>query len=383
MKKYFKAAKFHYPQSVKGPGFLEVVNGKFGELFTEEPKDGEIVDLGNVRIAPGLVDTHIHGFLGADVNDQKPEEIWGTMSEGLLSAGVTSFLPTAVTASHADLLAIANSLGKGAKKAKGAKIRGLFFEGPYFTETHKGAQNEKYMRDPSVSEILEYQEATGGTPLKIGLAPERKRAADFIREAEKNQIRIALGHSDANYEETRDAVEAGARIFIHAFNGMRGFGHREPGMLGAVMDLNGAYAELICDGLHVRTEAIRILIREKGFENIVLVTDSMRAAGLGEGEYFLGEFPVVVKDGTARLKEGGNLAGSVLLLKDAVKNLVNWELASPSEALQMASLNPAKSMRIEESCGQIQKGADADFIVLDARMNLQATYLDGICRYQI
>ena len=203
-----------------------------------------------------------------------------------------------------------------------------------------------------------------------------------MKEAVEHGFTIALGHSNATYADAVAAVQAGATMWVHAFNGMRGLNHREPGMVGAVFNLPNTYAELICDGFHVRPEACQILMREKGTDHVVLITDSMRAAGLSDGEYYLGEFPVIVKEGAARLKEGGNLAGSILLLKDAVKNVVDWQIATPTEAVKMASLNAAKSTKIDDVCGQIKEGLDADFIVLDEHLELVATYLDGEKRYQ-
>lgn len=379
---YIKADKFFYPYEVKTGGFLQITDGKFGKWTADAPAGADILDYSGQSIAPGLVDTHIHGFGGADTNDRKIEGIVQTMSEGLLAAGVTSFFPTAVTASHEELLEVADEIGSNVDKAAGAKIRGLFFEGPYFTEEFKGAQNPKYMRDPSYSELAEYGEVAKGLPIKIGIAPEREGSTAFVKEAVEHGFTIALGHSNATYADAVAAVQAGATMWVHAFNGMRGLNHREPGMVGAVFNLPNTYAELICDGFHVRPEACQILMREKGTDHVVLITDSMRAAGLSDGEYYLGEFPVIVKDGAARLKEGGNLAGSILLLKDAVKNVVDWQIATPAEAVKMASLNAAKSTKIDDVCGQIKEGLDADFIVLDEHLELVATYLDGEKRYQ-
>lgn len=374
---FIKAKAFYYPYEVKKGGYLEIADGKFGAWWAEAPAGAEILDYSDKSIAPGLVDTHIHGFGGADTNDRKIEGITETMSEGLLAAGVTSFLPTAVTASHEELLEIAAEIGSNASKAKGAKIRGFFFEGPYFTEKYKGAQNPKYMRNPSYDELAEYGKAAQGLPIKIGIAPEREGTVEFVQKAVSQGYTIALGHSSATYAEAEAAVEAGATLWVHAYNGMSPLNHREPGMVGAVFNLPNTYAELICDGFHVTPQASQILMREKGTDHVVLITDSMRAAGLEDGEYYLGEFPVIVKDGAARLKDAGNLAGSILLLKDAVKNVVDWQIATPVEAVKMASFNAAKSVKLDELCGQIKAGLEADFIVLDDDLELTATYLDG------
>ncbi|WP_368906837.1 amidohydrolase family protein, partial [Bacillus wiedmannii] len=170
-------------------------------------------------------------------------------------------------------------------------------------------------------------------------------------------------------------------IFIHTFNGMSPLHHREPGMVGAAMNLKGVYAEIICDGHHVHPVASNILMNVRGREKVVMVSDCMMAGGMPEGTYQLGEFPVKVKDEMARL-ESGSLAGSILQLKDAVKNVVEWGIASPEEAIYMASTAPAKSVQLDGECGKIAEGYAADFIVMTPAMDVIATYLDGVCRFQ-
>jgi len=221
------------------------------------PEGVDVLDYSGYSIAPGLVDTHIHGFGGVDVMDNNIEGTLHTMSEGLLSTGVTSFLPTTLTSSYEQLLAVTENIGSRYEEATGAKIRGIYFEGPYFTEKYKGAQNPAYMKEPSMEEFRAWQKAANGLLNKIALAPERA-----------------------------------------------------------------------CD----------ILMKQKGKENVALITDCMTAGGLEDGDYMLGEFPVVVAEGTARLKSTGNLAGSILKLKDGLKNVVEWGIANPHEAVMMASL---------------------------------------------
>jgi len=163
---------------------------------------------------------------------------------------------------------------------------------------------------------------------------------------------------------------------------MRGLNHREPGMVGAAMNLKHVFSELICDGHHVHPDAAQILMEKAGHEHVALITDCMMAGGMPDGNYMLGEFPVVVKDGTARM-EKGNLAGSILRLKEAVKNVVEWGIATPEEAIMMATYVPAVSCKMEDVCGSITRGRAADFIVLSDKLDLEATYLDGECRYQV
>lgn len=377
MKKYIKADKFFFPYKVKKEGFLEIENGKFGDYVNEIPLNANVIDYSGYWIAPGLVDTHIHGFGGSDVMDNNLDTILGTMSEGLLEHGVTSWIPTPLTSNHNLLLDICENLGKHYKESRGAKIRGIFFEGPYFTEEHKGAQNTHYMTDPDFEEFEKWYNASNGLLNKIALAPERKGAYEFIQKVTGKGVVVALGHSNATMDEATSAVEAGASVWVHTFNGMSGFTHREPGMVGGALFLNNTYAEIICDGHHVDPRAVKILCETKGIDHIVLVTDAMRAAGMPDGEYMLGEFPVTVSKGSVHLLDGNSLAGSVLLLKNAMKNVVDWGVATPEEAIRMATLNPALSAKIDSECGQIKKQRDADFIVLQPNMEIRHVYLNG------
>lgn len=376
MTTYIKANKFYYPYETKLGGYLELVDDSFGKWLSTVPEGAQVLDYSGYEIAPGFVDTHIHGFAGADVMDNKEESL-ATMSRELLSAGVTSFLPTGLTASFETLNKVCQTTAKFAGKETGARIQGLFFEGPYFTEKYKGAQNPSYMRNPSTSELDQWLASSKGLLKKIALAPEREGTAEFISYACKRGVVVALGHSDAAYQEAVEAVEAGASVWVHAYNGMRGLNHREPGMVGAVYNIPNTYAELICDGYHVHICVCDILLHQKRPDHVVLITDCMSAGGQPDGDYMLGEYPVTVENGTARLKSNGALAGSILQLKDGVKNIVDWGLVSKADAIMMASLIPAISVGIDDVCGQIKEGHLADFIVLDKEMNLRATYLAG------
>lgn len=381
MRTFIFAEKFFLKTDVKGPGYLEITDGLFGDFYKEVPEnDSKIIKEEGKWIAPGLVDTHIHGFMNHDVMDSDAQGL-KVMSEGLLSCGVTSFLPTTLTSSKERLKDVAKTIGEVYKEVPGAKVQGIYFEGPFFTEEHKGAQNPSYFGDPDLATFNEWQEASGGLIKKIALAPERKGVKEFVKAVTEEGVVVALGHSDATLDQATDAVEAGASVFVHAYNGMRGLNHREPGMVGALMSLKHVFSELICDGHHVHPNAADILMEKAGHDHVALITDCMMAGGMPDGNYNLGEFPVVVKDGTARL-ESGNLAGSILKLKEAIKNVVDWEIATPEQAIMMATLVPAVSCKIDDSCGMIANGRDADFIVLSPSMDLEATYLDGVERYR-
>lgn len=379
MKTFIYADKFFLNSGVKGAGYLDVTDGIFGTYTKEKPADAEIIDQSGKWIAPGLVDTHIHGYKNHDVMDNDADGI-KVMSEGLLSCGVTSFLPTTLTSTKERLKDVAETIGKMYQDVDGAKIQGIYFEGPFFTEEHKGAQNPSYFGDPDVDTFHEWQEASGGLIKKIALAPERKGVKEFVKTVTDEGVVVSLGHSSGTLEEAQEAVEAGASVFVHAYNGMRGLNHREPGMVGALLTLQHVFSELICDGHHVHPQAAEVLMEKAGHDHVALITDCMMAGGMPDGNYNLGEFPVVVKEGTARL-ESGNLAGSILKLKEAIKNVVAWDIATPEQAIMMASYVPAVSCKIDDKCGMIAEGRAADFIVLEPSMDLVATYLDGVERY--
>lgn len=382
VKNYLYADKFFFSSGTQGPGYLEIVDGLFGDFSTTLPADaqGKVIDYSDQWIAPGLVDTHIHGYANHDVMDNDAEGL-KIMSEQLLSCGVTSFLPTTLTSSKERLKDVSATIASVKDQVPGAKIQGIYFEGPFFTEEHKGAQNPSYFADPDIDVFHDWQTAANGLIKKIALAPERKGVQEFVKTVTKEGVVVSLGHSDATLDQAREVVEAGASVFVHAYNGMRGLNHREPGMVGALLTLHHVYSELICDGHHVHPKACELLIDKAGADHVALITDCMMAGGMPDGEYQLGEFPVVVKDGTARLLEG-NLAGSILKLKEAIKNVVDWNLATPEEAIMMGSFVPAVSCHIDDVCGSIEAGRAADFIVLDQKMNLRATYLDGQKRFE-
>lgn len=377
MKKYFKAAKIFTNELVLNDTFLVVEDGKVVDFVKEY--DGEYTDFSDKYIAPGLVDTHVHGYKNVDVNDAV-EGTLNIMSEGMLEMGVTSFLPTTLTSSTETLNKACEYVKNEYKDCTGAKIKGIFLEGPFFTEKYKGAQNPAYMSDPSIEKLRHWQELSGGLVKKIAIAPEREGVAEFIKEAKEMGVYVALAHSDATYDEAMTAVNAGANIFIHLYNGMRGLHHREPGMVGAAMS-SDAYAELIADGHHVHPAAANVALRAKGHDKVLLITDCMRAGGMPDGDYTLGEFPVIVKDGTARL-HSGSLAGSILDLKQGVKNVFEWDIATVAQAISMATKVPAESVGIDDEAGYLRVGRDADFVVFDPQLNLEKTYLDGELRYE-
>ncbi|MCI5775917.1 MAG: N-acetylglucosamine-6-phosphate deacetylase [Aerococcus sp.] len=382
MKTFYKAKKIILSDSVVEDGYLGVEDGKILSIAKSLPSDTHVVDdYSDKVLAPGYIDTHIHGLKSYDVMDIDLEGM-KVMSEGLFEAGVTSWLPTTLTDSFENLDAVCRMIGDHHDEIGGAKVKGIFFEGPAFTEEHKGAQNPKYMEDPSTEHLAKWVESSKGLLKKIAIAPERDNVEEYIAFANTLGVHVTLGHSNAEYADAEKAVKAGADGFCHTYNGMSGLHHREPGMVGAALSLDDVWAELICDGYHVHPAAAKVAIKARGVDRVVLVTDSMRAGGMGDGPSKLGEFDVIVKDGAARLKDSGSLAGSVLQLKNAVKNVVSWGIASLEDAVRMASLNPAQSVGIDDECGKLAEGYDADFNVLEENGELLATFQDGEKKFE-
>lgn len=360
-------------------GYIKIKD-KIIEKVGAEPSAGEeVLDYTGKIVAPGFFDTHVHGYGGYDIMDCKKEALL-KISEGIVKTGVTSFLATTLTDSAERLDEACRIVGEHKEECRGAKVEGIFLEGPFFTEKYKGAQNPKYMGDPDIEKLRSWKRLSGGLVKKIAIAPERKGSIGFIREALKEGIRVALGHSQASYEEAKEAVDAGASIFVHTYNGMSPLAGRAPGMVGAALATENTFAELICDGCHVHPACAKIVMRAKSRSNTVLITDCMMAGGMPEGNYKLGEFDVIVDKTTARL-ESGSLAGSILRLCDAVKNVVEWGIAEAHDAVNMASIVPARSLGMEERIGSIAPGKAADLNILDGDLNLLETYIDGERRF--
>lgn len=343
-----------------------------------EPVDNNIlpvIDFSDCIVVPGLFDTHIHGYRGADVMDGTFESL-NTISKGIVEMGVTHFLATTLTSEFEKLENVCRLIGERGDEVEGASLEGIFLEGPYFTEKYKGAQNEKHMGPPSIQEIRHLQQLARGKIVKIAIAPEWEGTDAFIRQMKEWGIVVALGHSNATYEQAKDAVEAGASVFVHTYNAMRPLHHREPGMVGAAMNLKQTYSELICDGHHVHPVSANIMMDVKGRDHILLVTDCMRAGGQPEGHYRLGTLDVESADGAVRMKDG-TLAGSVLQLGDALANVVHWDLATLSQAVDMATYLPAKSQNLTHRMGLIEPGRSADLLVLDTSLKRVATVVRG------
>lgn len=377
--KAFHAEKIVVPDGVARDSYLVVDDRRISAVLGERPAC-DVVECGDAWIVPGYVDTHIHGFADHDVMDCDPDGV-NAASEELVRHGTTSWLATTLTASLEQTAAACSSV-RAARDARtdgfvGARLAGIFLEGPFFCEKRKGAQNGKYLVDPNIEWLHIWQEAADGMIVKSAIAPEREWAASYIKAAVAEGVVCAIGHTDATYDEAVAGLEAGASVFVHTYNAMSPLTHRAPGVVGCAMTAPDSYAELICDGHHVHPAAVCALVRAKGWHHVALVSDCLRCGGMPDGNYMLGELPIVLEGGVAHLRDEGNLAGSVLTLDRAVQNVVAWGVATPEQAIRMASEVPARSCGLEGTCGLLAPGRLADFNVLDSDLTLRGTYLGG------
>ena len=379
MEYYIKADSFLLEKEERKGGYLAVKDGLFAGFVEEFPVDAMVDDWGGHTIAPGLFDTHIHGINDYDIMDGDSTGV-NEISKSILKLGVTRFLPTTLTASKDELekaiVAITDAVRAG---LVGARSEGIFLEGPYFSEENKGAQNPNFFKDPDITEYKQWQKLANGQIVKIALAPERQNSMDFIKKVSK-EVLISIAHTDASFDCCNKAVDAGARNYVHLFNGMSGLHHRDPGVVGAALTDSRAYAEIICDGHHVHPEVATMALKVKQ-EKLVLITDCMRAGLMPDGPYFLGDYPVVMKDGIVRT-DTGSLAGSTLKLIDGVINLKKWSTNPLYEIWHLATLSPAASVGQEERLGSIKEGKVADYVVLDSDLTVKAVAVDGIVKYE-
>ncbi|MBM7095964.1 N-acetylglucosamine-6-phosphate deacetylase [Bacillus sp. H-16] len=363
---------------IKDP-LISMDKGIFKEIGSASPSGvtgAEVISypLGT-KIVPGFIDLHIHGTNRADVMDAKEDTI-PTMVRHLPGEGTTAFLATTLTQSkEKKIQALQNAASyMSMPTTLGAELLGIHLEGPFISLKRAGAQPKEFIHKPDVSLFKEFQEASGGAIKLATIAPEE--GMGFVRFLAQNNVIPSIGHSDATYVEVREAAEQGAVHATHLFNGMRGIHHRDIGTAGGIFLHDSIKAELIADGIHVSPEMIRLTYKNKGADGIILITDAMRAKGLPDGQYDLGGQAVTVRGKKAELCDG-TLAGSVLKMNEAVRNMVTFSGCSFNEAITMASLNPARQLGVDDRKGSIQRGKDADFAVLGSDFTILETYCLG------
>jgi N-acetylglucosamine-6-phosphate deacetylase len=337
-------------------------------------------------LTPAFFDIHVHGAAGHDAMEGSGEAL-GSIGRFLAGKGIAHFLATTVTASiertlrALDGIADAIDAAKKNNAALAAQPVGIHLEGPFLSHAKRGVHPAAELQPPSVELFQRFQQAARGHIRLMTIAPETPGALDLIAHATQSGTRVSVGHSDATAEETRAAIRSGAASATHTFNAMRRMDHREPGIAGVVLDAESLYAELICDGIHVAPEFVRLWMRAKTEERAILVTDGISATGMPDATYLLGELEVTVKDGrcllTSDLANGvQTLAGSVLTMDRAVANLRSFTGASLATAVRVASRNPAKMLGMD-GLGEIAVGGPANFNLYSATGRLQQTILLG------
>jgi len=327
-------------------------------------------------LAPGLVDIHTHGGFGIDLTYSATKEIVD-FSRRLLATGVTSYMPSTVTASNDVIESAVRNIREASEFHCGSRILGVHLEGPYLNPVRSGAQPREYIRKPSLEEFEGFYRASGKLLKRITVAPEIDNGIDFIRAVvERFGVKVSIGHSDATYEQALNAIKAGANIVTHLFNGMRGYHHREPGVIGAALTTD-VYAEIIVDFIHLHPATVAFTVKCKGPSRTILVSDATPGAGLSDGIYTLGPNKVIIKNGVARTEEGV-LAGSTLILINAVRNAVKMGLPL-NNAFRMATSTPCEAIGIKD-VGRVARGCIADLLILDKRLEIMKVYFNGeIC----
>lgn len=333
-------------------------------------------------LVPGFVDVHIHGAGGRDVMEGTAEALGG-VAESVARFGTTTVVATTVTASDDQICRSAEGIARYVaspqnRPAAGprAEIAGIHFEGPFISRVRRGVHPPGMIAPPSLASFQRYVGAAQGTAKILTLAPELPGALELVEAARRAGLIVAMGHTDATYTQAAAAIERGAHHAVHVFNAMRPFSHRETGVLGAVLTSPEVTAELIADGVHVDAPAMKLLIRAKGYERMILVSDAISATGMPDGNYQLGTFEVSVAGGVCRNAEG-KLAGSTLTLDRAVRTIV--ALGVPlAEAVRMVTLNPARLLGLEARKGALEPRADADLVLLDAHLHVAGVMTRGV-----
>lgn len=360
---------------------IRITEGSFESLETsgtlEIHENEEIVDAAGKYVLPGLVDIHSHGRAGADFSFAD-EEALERMSISYAESGVTAVLATTMTNEPEEVKrAVASIRGfcdkNEAEQSAKAGIIGIHMEGPFLGEKKKGAHDPRYLLAPDVNFYEEMQELSGGRVKLMAIDPELPEAEKLVRRCKTDGVTVSLGHTACNYDLACEASVWGADHVTHLFNAMQPLHHREPGLIGAAVDKE-MYVELICDGIHLHPSIIRMMFKLCP-EKALLISDSMPAAGLSDGEYMLGGITVYVKDGKAT-QEDGTIAGSTISVYDAMTNAIRFGVPA-EQAILSASYLPAKSVGAEDKVGSIECGRKADFLIVDKEWKLEKVYISG------
>jgi N-acetylglucosamine-6-phosphate deacetylase len=383
MKTIFAAQHVYTPIEELDDAFVVTEDGRIAEISrrekTEIPAGLKVVDFGDAILAPGFLDIHIHGGAGVDAMRAPASEV-SRLGKFLASHGVTGYFPTTVAApidsTCAALERLADAIEAGESDGpNAARPLGIHLEGPFLSHKRRGVHPPENLVAPTVAIFDRLWQAARGHVRMLTIAPELPGALEVIAEAAKRKVCVSIGHSDAEMPIAQQAARAGARHATHTFNAMRPLDHRDPGILGEVLGDDNLSADIIADGIHLSPPVVQLFLRAKGTERAVLITDAISATGMPDGRYQLGPIEVDVKDG--KCTSGGSLAGSVLTMDRAVRNVTQFAHWSLKDAVRAASLNAARAVGTMHDNGILAPGARADFVVLNARGEVLKTFLGG------
>lgn len=337
------------------------------------PEHAHRIDLTGHWLVPGFVDIHNHGGGGASFTSGTADDVVTGIHTHRLH-GTTTLVASTVTG---DMDFLAQRAGLLSELAEQGEIAGIHFEGPFISPCRKGAHSEELLRDPDPAEVRKLIDAARGHATMVTLATERPGGIDSVRLLAEHGVIAAIGHTDATYEQTVEAIAAGATVATHLFNAMPPLGHREPGPIAALLEDERVTVELINDGTHLHPAALQLAFHHAGADRVAFITDAMDAAGFGDGRYMLGPLEVDVTDGVARLVDGGSIAGSTLTLDRAFKRAVTVDRLPVEAAVAALSANPAKLLGRYDRIGSLEPGKDADLVVLDSAFDLKGVMRRG------
>lgn len=366
---------------VKGGMILE--NDRISDIYTDEHKPDltgkEVLDGKDAYAIPGLIDLHFHGCMGDDFCDNSLEAL-ERIAEYEASVGVTAIAPATMTLPPEELLDVLKTAARYKREKhnyKKADLVGINMEGPFISPVKKGAQDERNILPCDVNLCERFLEASEGLVKFIGIAPEESRnSLDFIRQM-KEKVSISLAHTNADYDTAMEAFNAGADHAVHLYNAMPEILHRAPGVVGAVFDSKHVMAEIICDGIHIHPATVRATFQMMGADRMILISDSMRATGMPDGQYTLGGLDVKVVGKLATLVSDGAIAGSATNLADCMRTAVQKMNLPLETAIACATINPARSLKIDDEYGSLEKGKKANIVLLEPDLSLKCVIKDG------
>ena len=337
------------------------------------------IDAFGLTVIPGMIDLHTHGAAGINVNSASAGD-FEKLSRFFASEGVTSFVPTIVSDAENRMLELIRDVSDMRGQVHGAKIAGCHLEGPFLSPDFRGAIPRRHLQPGDAALISRFLSAAKSCKLCMTVSPEVKGIESLMHYITSQGIYVKLGHSGATYEQTTHCVRMGASSFSHVMNAMRPLDRHEPGVLGAALE-SDVYCEFICDGLHLHPAIVRLLVKAKGIDKLIAVSDSIMATGMSDGSYTFGFHKINVKDGEATLWDGTH-AGSTLTLRKALINFMHFTNLQLDQAILPLTHNPAQMLGIDEQKGRIAEGMDADLVLIDSRMNVQYTFIEQALVYR-